>query len=149
MITRSTTMQCRARSNYLKYNIKIKYHLIKKGEGKCFLTNEVNLKEANLKMNNLLLSDLFNNGGWNVVLVINFQRLQEFHVSQHLLRRTPVIFHHSSRARGIRLSFGFEAFHDTYSFHDQLHCSRWVLQNVGTQCVSARQGVSKENSTYN
>ena len=104
----------------------------------------LHLKEANLKTNNLLLSDLFNNGGWNVVLVINFQRLQEFHVSQHLLRRTPVVFHHSSRARGIRLSFGFEAFHDTYSFHDQLHCSRWVLKNVGTQCVSARQGCQRK-----
>ena len=34
---------------------------------------------------NSLLSDLFNNGGWNVILVVNFQGLQEFQVSKHLL----------------------------------------------------------------
>ena len=76
---------------------------------------------------NSLLSDLFNNGGWNVILVVNFQGLQEFQVSKHLLWWAPEVLHHASRARRIWFSLGFYSFHNTNSFHDQLHSCRGIL----------------------
>ena len=77
--------------------------------------------------NDLLLSNLLNDGRRNVILIVNFQRLQKFHVSQHLLRRSPIVLYHASRSRGIGLSLGFNPFHDTNGFHDKFNGWRWVL----------------------
>ena len=49
------------------------------------VVSNVRQEELEQQKHYLLISYLFNNGGWNVILIVNFQRLQELHVTQHLL----------------------------------------------------------------
>ena len=63
----------------------------------------------------------------NVIFVEFTQRIQEIHVSQQLLRWSPIIGYLFPRSRWIVNPIRFQIFHDTDGRHDKSDTWRWTL----------------------
>ena len=58
----------------------------------CCSRCRLNLVRIKIRIHRVLLSDGLDNGWWDVIFVVVLQRLQEVHVTQNSLGRTPEVF---------------------------------------------------------